>query len=384
MNEVMRKWVQLLWKYKMAYRINFYREQVMLGKGLDSDVDCESRRGSQIKFQYTTPVRTDIDFDQTTLYLKKTEIPCLKYNYTMDKTQNLDHFFATLRLSLDGKKFQINNLKPHAYKEIQQVENTEERNQDDEMSISDYKTEQATQLSGAIKRMPTKMDSIKAMFLDDEDEEIRNNKAVAAILGSKRWDDRVSIKRQPSKATCLISDIKAFIFGGSSSRFWVLRKHINSMDSKLLNDLPFYSWECLTIIMNDDQAINLVIKDQHDMTKVLEFLIVSLKTVDGFRGTATHLREEAFLQIFKRFNLMRIRMKISFMALQKLQTIKEFFMEAILEQYKKLISQGLIHPHKDTLPDDLFNRLIQGRCSLKLIAWRYVYMDNNPHKTTFD
>ena len=51
------------------------------------------------------------------------------------------------------------------------------------------------------------------------------------------------------------------------------------------------------------------------MTKVLEFLIVSLKTVDGFRGTATHLREEAFLQIFKRFNLMRIRMKISFMAL---------------------------------------------------------------------
>ena len=105
------------------------------------------------------------------------------------------------------------------------------------------------------------MDSIKAIFLDDEDEEIRNNKAVAAILGSKRWDDRVSIKRQPSKATCLITDIKAFIFGGGSSRFWVLRKHINSMELKLLNDLPFYSWECLTIIMNDDQAINLVIKD---------------------------------------------------------------------------------------------------------------------------
>lgn len=113
----------------------------MLGKGLDSEVDCESRRGSQIKFQYTTPVRTDLDFDQTTFYLKRTEIPCLKYNYTMDKTQNFDHFFATLRLSSDGKKFEINNLKPHAYKAIQQVENTEERNQDEEISVSDSRTE---------------------------------------------------------------------------------------------------------------------------------------------------------------------------------------------------------------------------------------------------
>ena len=98
------------------------------------------------------------------------------------------------------------------------------------MSISDDRSEQATQLSGGIKRKPTKLDSIKAIFLDDVDEEIRNNKAVAAILGSKRWDDRVSIKRQPSKATCLIANIKAFIFGGGSSRFWVLRKHINSME----------------------------------------------------------------------------------------------------------------------------------------------------------
>ena len=46
MEKVVGRWVQLLWKHKMANRINFYREQVMLGKGLDSEVDCESRRGS--------------------------------------------------------------------------------------------------------------------------------------------------------------------------------------------------------------------------------------------------------------------------------------------------------------------------------------------------
>lgn len=141
-----------------------------------------------------------------------------------------------------------------------------------------------------------------------------NAKVVAAILGNK-WDDRVSIKRKVSKASCNVKDIKAFIFGGNSSRFWVLRKHINSLEHKLLQDLPFYCWECLTIIMNDDSCINLVIKDQVDMTKVLEFLIVSLKTVDGFKGTASHLNQAVYLQIFKRFNLMRSRMKISFMAL---------------------------------------------------------------------
>ena len=61
-----------------------------------------------------------------------------------------------------------------------------------------------------------------------------NSKAVASILGSKRWDDRDSIKRQKSKASCAVKEIKAFIFGGGSSRFWVLRKHINSLDHKHL------------------------------------------------------------------------------------------------------------------------------------------------------
>ena len=32
----------------------------------------------------------------------------------------------------------------------------------------------------------------------------------------------------------VLADGKAFIFGGGSSRFWVLRKHINSLDHKHL------------------------------------------------------------------------------------------------------------------------------------------------------
>jgi len=53
-----------------------------------------------------------------------------------------------------------------------------------------------------------------------------------------------------SKSSCLISDIEGIIYGGLSSRFWIFRKHINSMDRKLTENeknFPFFPWECLTI-----------------------------------------------------------------------------------------------------------------------------------------
>lgn len=75
------------------------------------------------------------------------------------------------------------------------------------------------------------------------------------------------------------------MYGGFGSRFWMLRKHINSIDMKNLADLPFYCWECLTIYTEDGE-VNLVVKDQNDMKRILEFLIVSLETMDGYRGTA--------------------------------------------------------------------------------------------------
>ena len=51
-----------------------------------------------------------------------------------------------------------------------------------------------------------------------------------------------------SNASCRISDITGFIFGGFNSRFWMMRKHINLLNKEqLLNTLPFYSWQCLSI-----------------------------------------------------------------------------------------------------------------------------------------
>lgn len=44
-----------------------------------------------------------------------------------------------------------------------------------------------------------------------------------------------------------LSDIIGFTFGGFSSRFLMLRKHINSLPCYELDKQPFYSWECITI-----------------------------------------------------------------------------------------------------------------------------------------
>ena len=52
-----------------------------------------------------------------------------------------------------------------------------------------------------------------------------------------------------------------------------------------LKNLPFYCWQCLTI-STDERDLNLVIKNETDMRYLLEFLIISLKTVDGIRGSA--------------------------------------------------------------------------------------------------
>ena len=63
-----------------------------------------------------------------------------------------------------------------------------------------------------------------------------------------------------------LSEIKGLIFGGQSSRFWILRRHVNALDkSKFYKDeLPFYAWQCLTLQL-ENREIDLVIKDEKEM-----------------------------------------------------------------------------------------------------------------------
>lgn len=75
------------------------------------------------------------------------------------------------------------------------------------------------------------------------------------------------------------------MFGGLSSRFWMLRKYINNQNDKQFKKLPFYSWNCLTLFLKH-REVDLVIKDEVDMENLIKFLICRLKTIDGNRGTA--------------------------------------------------------------------------------------------------
>jgi len=155
--------------------------------------------------------------------------------------------------------------------------------------------------------------------------------------------------------------------------------------------------------------VDLVIKDEGEMTRFLEFLIISLQSVNGIRNSGkdfldsleakgkknamfgslikkSQLRvdteqgidlerflaeQSLYLSAFRIFNLKRIRMKISYMALLKKKTIQELFFEAIINSYNELEAQGLIDdPYPPLRNDDIMQRLLVGRADLKMVAWR--------------
>ena len=66
----------------------------------------------------------------------------------------------------------------------------------------------------------------------------------------------------------------------------MMRKHIISMIIKDNDEnIPFFSWECITI-QTKARDIYLVIRNERLMADFIKFLIHSIKTLDGIRGTS--------------------------------------------------------------------------------------------------
>lgn len=82
-----------------------------------------------------------------------------------------------------------------------------------------------------------------------------------------------------------ISEITGFSFGGFSSRFQILRKHINSANLIDLKNQNFYSWECLTIL-TEKKDLDIIIQNEECMDMVLKFLIYKTNTLNGEPGSA--------------------------------------------------------------------------------------------------
>ena len=150
-----------------------------------------------------------------------------------------------------------------------------------------------------------------------------------------------------SSASCYISEINHILYGGISFRFWMLRKHFNSLMREDLEDLPFYSWQCLTLVLQR-REVNLVIPDKDQLEMLLKFLIHKMRTLNGSKGTANKIlrllneraiatykkqqqkrvisestkhwlisinEQSLFRKVYLKYLIMRVRQKISFMAL---------------------------------------------------------------------
>ena len=120
-----------------------------------------------------------------------------------------------------------------------------------------------------------------------------------------------------------------------------------------MNEIPFFSWECITIHLNN-RDVNLVIKDEQQMKIFILFLILKLNTFDGQANSIQVLRDtkkipkaagishELLHKFYKRFLMVKIRMKISYSACVSCRTILELFLIAILRTYHLRKEMGLV------------------------------------------
>lgn len=154
----------------------------------------------------------------------------------------------------------------------------------------------------------------------------------------------------------------------------MMRKHLNSIHSKDLQNIPFYPWQCLTIQL-PSRDIDLVIESEDHMKTLIQFFILSLNSVDGVRNSAEPVLKAIFEEqtkgkvnqqmlyestdaqlshlkrvnmqcasdtAAKKYQLLKYRMKIGFMAFTKSMTVNELFLRTIQNSYEVLKRDGLI------------------------------------------
>ena len=115
---------------------------------------------------------------------------------------------------------------------------------------------------------------------------LQNDSLMIDNLKTSVFSD-LDLKYTKSSGSCKLSDIQSFLYGSFSSRFWILRKQINSIPIRdfIAGKVPFYPWQCITIKMKN-REVDLVIKDEEHMQSLITFLVYELKTKDGQKDTA--------------------------------------------------------------------------------------------------
>lgn len=218
--------------------------------------------------------------------LYENPVLCTKYNYTLDKVlMNHLQFDCRLEISEDGRSLILRNRKMATAPRY-----------DYEQTPDDIVAEEK-----ARKEAARKGEQYEVAAKEEE------------------------FSYHQSSSSCSLSDIEGMIVGGHSSRFWIYRKHMISLDYDVMKfdsqapgvktSFPFFSWQCLTLVFST-RTVDLVIKDDRKMDVLVRFLVQALNTIDGRSGSANFYIEAAIINEIarreKRLNKRRraIRSKI--------------------------------------------------------------------------
>ena len=91
---------------------------------------------------------------------------------------------------------------------------------------------------------------------------------------------------EKSSSSFKFEDLEGFIYGPITSRFWMLRKLILSLEHKMVKqDAPFFAWDCITLQVRGRPDIYIVIRNEKIMSMFIKLLIYKMKTIDGTRGS---------------------------------------------------------------------------------------------------
>lgn len=206
-------------------------------------------------------------------YMSTNDIPCAKYHHTVNGAPLLfDKYKAVVRLSKDGKTIKVYCFKPevdyqsqeHKMKKIKEKQKQLQKEIDEDcikrekerLNSGPATLDNRGHIPRANKiRLTSSNSSLEESQEEEEDEDTESSKDEAELTYEqmrkqarrrkrKLRDDNVVFKKTKSWATCNVDDIEGFVYGPFSSRFWMMRKHINSIDNtkgKKMK-LPFYAW----------------------------------------------------------------------------------------------------------------------------------------------
>ena len=119
------------------------------------------------------------------------------------------------------------------------------------------------------------------------------------------------------------------------------------------------------------------------MNILLKFLIVKMETIDGRRGTAKklieHIGQNMHLQkTFTKYQILRFRQKISFIAFKHKKTIQELLLSQFLVSYHHFVKLGIFKysKHNQCKDHDLYGSITDS-CNMKGLF--YQIMNHNKH-----